>query len=186
MYRTVLCLSAMLLILAGCAEARRAVGLEKTPPDEFAIISRAPLSMPPDYALRPPQPGAPRPQDLTARQQARQTVFRAGGEQQASLATPKGGRSDAEMAFLGHAQAGQADPNIRAIVNEENSRLVEAETSFVDRLLFWRTPQPPGTVVDAQKEQQRLRENIALGKPPNEGEVPTIQRKKRALLEGIF
>ena len=186
MYRTFLCLSAALLFLAGCAETRRAIGLEKTPPDEFSILSRAPLSMPPDYALRPPQPGAPRPQDLTARQQARQTIFRAGGEQQASLTIPKGGRSDAEMAFLGHAKAGQADPNIRALVNEENSRLVEAENSFVDRLLFWRKAEPPGTVVDAQKEQQRLRENVALGKSPNEGEVPTIQRKKRALLEGIF
>jgi hypothetical protein len=186
MYRTVLCVFAALVFLAGCSDTRRAIGLEKTPPDEFSIVSRAPLSMPPDYALRPPQPGAPRPQDLTARQQARQTIFRAGSEQQASLTMPRGGRSDAEMAFLGHAQVSQADPNIRALVNEENSRLVEAENSFVDRLLFWRTPQPPGTVVDAQKEQQRLRENVALGKPANEGEVPTIQRKKRALLEGIF
>jgi hypothetical protein len=186
MYRFVVCLSAAVLFLAGCSETRRVIGLDKTPPDEFTIVSRAPLAMPPDYALRPPQPGAPRPQDLTPRQQARQTVFRAGGEQQASLATPRGGRSEAEMAFLGHAHAGQADPNIRALVNEENSRLVEAERSFVDRLVFWRKAEPPGTVVDAQKEQQRLRENVALGKPVNEGEVPTIQRKKRALLEGIF
>jgi hypothetical protein len=185
MYRFAVCLSAAVLFLAGCSETRRAIGLEKTPPDEFTIVSRAPLAMPPDYALRPPQPGAPRPQDLTPRQQARQTVFRA-GEQQASLAMPRGGRSEAEMAFLGHANAGQADPNIRALVNEENSRLVEAERSFVDRLVFWRRPEPPGTVVDPQKEQQRLRENVALGKPPNEGEVPTIQLKKRALLEGIF
>jgi hypothetical protein len=185
MYRIAACLVAALFFLAGCSETRRAIGLDKTPPDEFTIISRAPLSMPPDYALRPPQPGAPRPQDLTPRQQARQTVFRA-GEQQASLTTPRGGRSDAEMAFLTRANAGQADPNIRALVNEENSRLVEAERSFVDRLIFWRKAEPPGTVVDAQKEQQRLRENVALGKPANAGEVPTIQRKKRALLEGIF
>jgi hypothetical protein len=186
MYRTAACLAAALLFLAGCSEARRAIGLEKTPPDEFNVVSRAPLAMPPDFALRPPQPGAPRPQDLTPRQRARQTIFRAGAEQHASLSMPRGSRSEAEMAFLGHANVAQADPNIRAIVNEENSRLLEAERSFVDRLIFWRPAEPAGIVVDPQKEQQRLRENAALGKPPNEGEVPTIERKKRALLEGIF
>jgi hypothetical protein len=188
MFRTVLSLALLALFLAGCSETRRALGIEKTPPDEFNIVSRAPLALPPDYALRPPQPGAARPQDLAPRQQARQTIFRAGEtqQQQASLATPRGNRSDAELAFLGKARAGEADPNIRAMVNEESTRLIEAERSFVDRLVFWRDPQPAGTVIDPQREQARLRENVASGRPPSEGEVPTIQRKRRALLEGLF
>jgi hypothetical protein len=41
-------------------------------------------------------------------------------------------------------------------------------------------------VVDPQAEQQRIEENQALGKPVTEGETPTIERKKRGLLEGIF
>jgi Protein of unknown function (DUF3035) len=183
----VLCLAAAGILAAGCSDTRRALGIEKTPPDEFTIVSRAPLVLPPEYALRPPEPGAARPQDLAPRQQARQTIFRAGDQQQqAALPSPRGGRSDAEVAFLGHARAGEALPNIRALVTEENTRLVEAERSFVDRLVFWRTPQPPGTVIDPQREQARLRENVALGKPPAEGELPTIQRKRRALLEGLF
>jgi hypothetical protein len=185
MFRIVLCAAVSALVLGGCSETRRAIGLDKTAPDEFTILSRAPLAMPPDYSLRPPQPGAGRPQDTAPRQQARQSIFRA-GEQQASLSIPRGGRSDAEVAFLSKANVGNADPNIRALVNDETTRLVEAENSFVDRLVFWRAPQPAGTVIDPQKEQQRLRENVALGKPPNEGEVPTIERKRRALLEGLF
>jgi hypothetical protein len=185
MVRIVLYVAAAALLLSGCSEARRTLGIEKTPPDEFNIVSRAPLSMPPDYSLRPPQPGVGRPQEVAPRQQARQTVFRA-GEQQASLSSRRAGRSDAEAAFLNRANAADADPNIRAVVNEETTRLVEAENSFVDRLVFWRKPEPAGTVVDPQKEQQRLRENAALGKAPSQGEVPTIQRKRRALLEGLF
>ena len=59
--RTVLVLPVLFLALGvgGCTEARRAVGWEKSPPDEFRIMTRAPLSMPPDYGLRPPTPGAP-------------------------------------------------------------------------------------------------------------------------------
>jgi Protein of unknown function (DUF3035) len=184
--RFVLCLMVVALALGGCSGLRSALGVDRTAPDEFNIVARAPLAMPPDYSLRPPEPGLGRPQDLTPRQQARQTVFRAGEQQQAALATPRGGRSEGELAFLRQAGAGEADPSIRALVNEENSRLVEAERSFVDRLVFWRESEPAGTVVDARREQQRLRENLALGKPPAEGEMPTIERKRRALLEGIF
>ena len=42
-------------------------GLNKRAPDEFAVPTRAPLSLPPDYSLRPPEPGAPRPNQTTAR-----------------------------------------------------------------------------------------------------------------------
>jgi len=63
------------LALSGCGETRRALGYDKTPPDEFTVVSRAPLSQPPDYALRPPDPGAPRPQDGGVRDQARQVLL---------------------------------------------------------------------------------------------------------------
>ena len=44
------------------------------PPDEFTVTTRAPLSMPPDFSLRPPRPGASRPQELSERQQAEATL----------------------------------------------------------------------------------------------------------------
>ena len=45
--------------LSSCADARRALGYDKAPPDEFSVIARAPLSQPPDYNLRPPTPAPP-------------------------------------------------------------------------------------------------------------------------------
>ena len=45
---------ALCVLLPACAETRRALGFDKAPPDEFQVVQRAPLSVPPDFALRPP------------------------------------------------------------------------------------------------------------------------------------
>jgi hypothetical protein len=89
---TVACLS-LAVALPGCTDLRRAIGMDRVGPDEFAIESRAPLTMPPDYQLRPPTPGAPRPQDGTAADKARKVIDTAGpGEpgKQASFALKPG------------------------------------------------------------------------------------------------
>jgi hypothetical protein len=168
-------------LLGGCGDTRKTLGLDKTVPDEFKIVSRAPLSLPPDYALRPPQPGAVRPQERTIPERALAAVT---GTQlpQASTSTTSSG----EMAFLAHAGADRANPGIRDILERENSTLSEADTTFLDRLMFWRKPEDLSPVVDAERESQRLRENAALGRPTNDGDVPTIRRRKKALLEGIL
>jgi hypothetical protein len=62
----------------GCTDFKKMVGLEPTLPDEFAVESRAPLTIPPDFDLRPPEPGAPRPQEKSAGQQAEQIIDQAG------------------------------------------------------------------------------------------------------------
>ena len=46
------------LALSGCSDAKEQLGLTRSAPDEFAVVKRAPLAMPPDYTLRPPRPGA--------------------------------------------------------------------------------------------------------------------------------
>ncbi len=65
------------LMLAGCDTVKQAIGLENAPPDEFAVETQAPLSIPPDFALRPPKPGAPRPQALTSEAAARRLLAKA-------------------------------------------------------------------------------------------------------------
>lgn len=78
------------LVLSGCGEFRQAIGMDRSGPDEFAVESRAPLTIPPDFDLRPPQPGAPRPQEKTAAEKARSVIDTAGpGEpgKQASAAS---------------------------------------------------------------------------------------------------
>jgi hypothetical protein len=176
----------------GCSEAQKALGLSKNPPDEFQVVARAPLSLPPNYNLRPPEPGAPRPQEGTPRDQARNAVFGPSGTQGATgnaLGDPGGVAPDAttgEQALLQSAGAVGIDPKIRQEVNQETSQQIAQSSEFVDRLIFWRKPQEPGTIIDPALEQQRLQENAALGKPVTEGETPIIIQRKKALLEGIF
>ena len=51
--------------LAGCESTKKAIGLGKNPPDEFQVVAQPPLSMPPDFNLSAPSPGAPRPQEAS-------------------------------------------------------------------------------------------------------------------------
>src|SRR5829696_1852945 len=88
------CLS-FAVLLPGCSDLRLALGMDRVGPDEFAIESRAPLLIPPDYNLRPPQPGAPRPQEPTAAERARRVVDTAGpgepGKQASAVLKPTAG-----------------------------------------------------------------------------------------------
>ncbi|WP_298725597.1 DUF3035 domain-containing protein [uncultured Ferrovibrio sp.] len=176
------------LILAGCDSTREALGLNKKSPDEFAVVTKAPLVLPPEFGLRPPEPGAPRPQDIQARDRAQAAL---GGRTVTSPLTsaqrnPTSSVSAGEAALLQQARATSVDPDIRRKVNEDFTQLAERDRSFVDRLIFWQEAEPPGLAVDPVKEAQRLRENAATGKSVTAGDVPTIKRRERGPLEGIF
>ena len=62
-------LAAGLGVLALAAALSACAGL-KNAPDEFAVLRSAPLTLPPDYQLRPPQPGAARPNVARVQEQA--------------------------------------------------------------------------------------------------------------------
>ncbi len=180
-------------LAGGCSSVKEQLGLTKQSPDEFKVVSRAPLSMPPDYNLRPPTPGAPRPQEGTTRDQAANAVFQySGNTLQPDQIPPIGegesesAQSSGESALLQSAGASGVDPNIRQVVDSETSADEADSRTLADTLVFWRDPEPYGEVVDPAAEQKRLQENAALGKPTTEGETPVIVRKKRGMLEGIF
>lgn len=161
-----------------------ALGLDKKAPDEFAVVRSTPLTLPPDFTLRPPRPGEAGPSERSLREQARDTLLSDSGAPAPddAAATPTQG----EAAFIERAGAADIDPNIRHLVDREFSGLASEDESFVDSLLFWREEAPPGDVVDAEAEAERLRENIEAGRPVTAGETPTIKRREKALLEGVF
>lgn len=181
------------VLAGGCSSVKEQLGLTKQSPDEFKVVSRAPLSMPPDYNLRPPTPGAPRPQEGTTRDQAAAAVFGyPGAGLQPDQIPPIGegeaeaAQSSGESALLQSAGASGVDPNIRQLVDSETAEDEADSTTLADTLVFWRDPEPYGDVVDPAAEQKRLQENAALGKPVTEGDTPVIVRKQRGMLEGIF
>lgn len=172
------------IALSGCTDARRALGFEKAPPDEFQVVERAPLAMPPDFSLRPPSPGAVRPQEGNVRDQARAAL--AGRTTATPVSTQ--GRTSGDVALLKKAGAEQIQPDIRLVVNKETQSLADADKSFTDKLVFWRKPDGPGAgeQLDAGKEAQRIRENQALGRSVGDGDSPRISRRRKGMLEGVF
>ena len=171
--------------VSGCGEARQAFGLDRATPDEFAVVPRAPLTLPPDYALRPPAPGAPRPQEDSMRVVARRTII-GGPEPEADAQVAGSG----EQVLLQQAGADAVIPDIRQVVERESADLLLAEESFVNQLLNWQEDRVLGRIVDAPAEAERLAASTAVGDPLNQGEVPTIERQGRTplavLLEEIF
>lgn len=166
------------LLLAACGpDTSRTLGLTRDAPDEFQVTTRAPLSMPPSLGELPrPRPGATRPQEMTASQQA-QAILAPG-------ATAGRAPGMGEQALLGSAGRG-AGPDIRSRVDEESLRLERTDRNTLDRVLFWREQPPAGIPVDPAREAQRLRENAALGREPVEGETPIIQPVQRGLFSGL-
>jgi len=177
---------ACLLLLAACGgDPMRTFGLVRDPPDEFQVSSRAPLTVPPDFNLRPPQPGQPRPQEGPTRDRAAGVLAGRQGVVVGSAVPAVTEVSPGESALL--AAAGPAAPaNVRARIDDETTLIDQTSRTFTDRLLFWRTPDPPGIALDPAREQARLRENAALGRSQTAGDTPIIQRRQRGLFEGIF
>lgn len=82
--------------------------------DAFAVSKRAPLTIPPDFALVPPKPGASRPQEADSSQQALSALF---GNTQA----PK---SQTEKDIIGLTKT-VPEPGIRSSVGEISQSTVD-------------------------------------------------------------
>jgi len=174
-------LAAMAAATTGCGIGK-AVGGGKNSPDEFAIATKAPLVVPPDYALRPPRPGESRPQELSPSERAAQVLL---GD--TSAAPPTQG----EQALLQKAGAFRANPNIRNLLNAENGGRGEKERSFANQLMFWQfsgddvdDSAAPLRVDDTETwfadRQRRIHDVIG-----ENGEVE-IKKSKALRLPGVF
>ena len=126
--------------LAGCNSTRNALGMTKVTPDEFRVVSKAPLVVPPEYALRPPAPGEPRPQELQPESAARTALL---GQREAQA------RSDGEKLLAAKAGADKADPLIRYVVDDETGDLAHKDKSFADKVMFWKPGDPATPATNA-------------------------------------
>lgn len=179
-------LGVLALSLAGCGGGglKEALGYGKDAPDEFAIVTKAPLVIPPDFGLRPPQPGAPRPQEANLDPSIVAQSALVGDQSAAPL--PETG-SIGEQALLEQTGAAAADPRIRQVVNAETRTLVEKDKTFTSNVLFWQQTVPPDErLVDSAGERQRIQQNSAEGKPVTEGETPSTAPEKPGFFTGLW
>ncbi|MEX0644377.1 MAG: DUF3035 domain-containing protein [Parvularculaceae bacterium] len=175
-------LAMLAAITSGCTGLSKAVGGGKNPPDEFAVTTKAPLVVPPDYALRPPKPGETRPDELSASERARQVLL---GDANAQPPTP------GEQFILRKSNALLADPNIRVLLAAENGGRAEKDRSFANQLLFWKFFE--GKVddsaaplrVDNPEEWMAVRERTIKAAIGEEAKV-VIKKDDSLSLPGVF
>jgi len=145
---------------AGCTGTAEKLGLNSQAPDEFKVVAKAPLVVPPDYALRPPAPGEPRPMELQPESQARAALI---GREQATQ------RSQGEALLVSRAGVEKADPLIRYVIDDEFGQIAHKDKSFADTVMFWKKGDPASVVkaeskaadvpapLDAAAEQRKIK-----------------------------
>ena len=102
-------------------------------PDEFRLISHRPLVVPPEYGLRPPVPGQPRPQELQPETAARTALL-------GQAFDPKA--SQGERLLLAKAGVDAANANMRQVVDDEFADVAYKPKSFADMVMFWKKDAP--------------------------------------------
>ena len=174
-----------IILISSCTDVRESIIPSKRAPDEFSVYTRAPLKIPPEYQLRVPEPGAQRPGELSPRETVETALL--GSSQNPDLQNEKNSNlSPGVQSLLRTTGALNANPNIRSIINQETSILAEEDSTVIQKILFWNTASEYGLIVDPQAETKRIQESQALGQPLDNGEVPTIAKKKQGILEDIF
>ncbi len=130
MKRSVIILSTTcaMALAAGCAGGPSDPGINDAQQDEFRVIKKPPLTVPPDYSLRPPRAGIAQPSEVdeTLRQV---TAF---GSTVGADASP------AERALVAAAGANAVNPVIRAQIDYEEAGMIRKPGSVADRIIFWR------------------------------------------------
>ncbi len=169
------------LLLFGCGNTGKILGLEKQAPDEFLVVTNPPLSMPPNFNIRPPKPGQARISSNNSKQQAKLSVFGETADGKKAIKNSSTG----DLIILTKTGALDANFDIRKIVDKESSIMAVEEDGLVDDLLFWQDKKQSGTIVDANSEQQRLQENSGLGKPVTDGDTPMIRKKNKGFFDAF-
>ncbi|MBI1359500.1 MAG: DUF3035 domain-containing protein [Alphaproteobacteria bacterium] len=144
-------------------------------PDEFRVVRKAPLTIPPDYNLHPPKPGESRPQELEPDAQARVALF---GQDFGKNA------SEGEKLLVKQAGGDTVDRTVRSEVDYDSAQILRKSNSFADEILnFGR--KPSAAVVDPATEAARLKTEEADNADLTGDQPVIIKRKSSGKLPGL-
>jgi hypothetical protein len=157
------------VMLSGCEGLRKAAGLNKKSPDEFAVTTKAPLVIPPDFNLRPPLPGAPPGNALDPSSNAEIALFNTADAQTVANGM-RGNYTPGEKMLLANAKVQVADPGIRARLNaDQRAAIQNADRSFTDRLLATSASPDTGKPVNADAEIAKGKKTVGPAKKEESG-----------------
>ncbi len=175
MLKSKLLLIATLCTLTACSTAREELGLNRQSPDEFSVLKRAPLTLPPSYTLRPPSSGEVNVASDNAQTQAKRVIL---GQDTASNTAPSSTSTGTQM-FLNQAGADKANPEIRSTLDRETAVLSTTNKTVAEKLLFWTGDEnAPMTTeadkLDASAEAERLNDQGITAPTPGEKRAPNM------------
>jgi len=172
------------LALTACAgnDVKDTLGLTRHAPDEYRVVSRPPLSVPPQFNLRPPATPGDHTNPNAADDQAKSLILgtpsgntfalpSASDTQAAPVQAKTSAKPTPETSLLEKAGATNADPNVRTVIEKEKAAAVQVqeEKDWWDLSIL---PEKKEPTVAAKKEAERLKKNEEEGKPVTEGETP--------------
>lgn len=134
------------LALSACSS----IAGERRTPDEFRVVTKAPLSVPPEYSLRPPPAGQAQPAEVLQSSDAT-TSFGQDFGQNASAS---------EKLLISRAGAIAVNPIIRSQIDFEEAGIIRKGTSFSDRVLFWRGSEEE--IADAESDSATGGESVTI------------------------
>jgi len=109
------------MMVSGCADL-----WGTNSPDEFRVVKKAPLVIPPDYSLRPPDAGSGTPFEVDPTRAGTASAFGTDIGQ---------GASASERALVASADANAVSPVIREQVDWEEARVVRKSPGISDRVI---------------------------------------------------
>jgi hypothetical protein len=169
---TCLLLAGFGLVASGCTGFRKAIGEEKSSPDEFEVVVRPPLSLPPNFFANSTQLTKNAPAAASASSPASlpdDSPIDARSVAAATLGAAEGRAADDYEQVFNFATVPE---NIREIVDEETYG-IRFERRIPLQILFGGLPDV-GPVLDKFAEDQRLRRTLREGQSPTEGGTPAV------------
>ena len=153
-------ISSMLALgLAACSDFRRATGKEKSSPDEFEVVVRPPLSLPPGFSDRPEE---------ILSEGENVSGLSAEARAQALLAVGTNANNAFDLLF----DFSDVPADIRALVDSETYG-IQLENRLPLQQLFGGLPEI-GPVLDKMEEDARLRKVFLEGRMPTDGATLAI------------
>ena len=144
---------------------KKEMGFGKKSPDEYQVIANKPLSIPPNYDLIPPSEEAQN--EVTSKE---------------DKDVNKKKLTESDKSILVLSDADKADPQIRKILDEEQS-VLKVEKSLLDKILAGEAlinteAKEVEEIIDPVAEKARITKKTQEDSIKNKNEVPVITREE--------
>ena len=152
----------LLSMLSACSDFRKAIGTEKSSPDEFQVVVRPSLVLPPNFSSRP-----------TAATGA-QTAATVASDAQAQASVLLGARETGASDYSDIFAFDKIVEDVRSKVDEETAG-IKFERRLPIQVLFGGLPDV-GPVIDKMAEDRRMRRNRLENRSLSYGATPAIDK----------